>query len=130
MKKLFTLFLTLFLIATNVYAEWTSYGRSITGAVSFYDKSTVKRNGNKVKVWMYMNTSPNNKEAKSLNMGSFRTLEEIDCINETSKSLSLQTFTKPNLEGGMRDVPITNRPIDYIVPESSEAILMKLVCKK
>ena len=128
--KLLTLFLSLLLITTNVYAEWIYFSKNVGGDILFYDKSTIKRNGDKVKVWTYMNFVPDDKEAKSLNVSSARALEEIDCVNETRKALSFQSFTKPNLEGGMRDVPITNPTIKYIVPDSSESILMKLVCKK
>ncbi len=128
--KTLLLILSLLLITTNAHAEWTFYGTSEDGGVWFYDKSTVKRNGDKVKVWTYMNLLPDDKEAKSLNMGSGRSLYEIDCVNETSKTLSFQSFTKQNLGGDMRNVPITNRPITYIVPDTSQAILMKLVCKK
>jgi len=130
--KLLTILLALLLITTNAnaYAEWTYFSKNVGGDILFYDKSSVKRNGDKVKVWTYMNILPDDKEAKSLNMGSGRSLEEIDCVNETRKTLSFQSFTKQNLEGDMRNVSITNRPITYIVPDSSEAILMKLVCKK
>ena len=130
MKKLFTLFLTLFLIATNVYAEWKKYSKGEDGHVHFYDESTVKRNGDKVKVWMYINYSLDNKKAKSLNVGSTRSLDEIDCVNDSRKSLSLQTFTKPNLEGDMTDYTKSNPTTIYIVPDSPYATLMKLVCKK
>ena len=127
--KTLLLILSLFLISTSAYAEWTYFSNNVGGDISFYDKSSVKRNGDKVKVWTYMDIA-DDKEAKSLNMASGRSLYEIDCVNETRKTLSFQSFTKHNLEGGMRDVPITNPTIKYIVPESSEAILMKLVCKK
>ena len=130
--KTLLLILSLLLITTNAYAEWTFYFTSVDGDVYFYNKSAVKRNGNKVKVWRYVNYSPNNEKTKSVNMSSSRGLDEIDCVNETSKRLSWQSFTKPNLQGDMRDIsnPNPNLPIDYIVPDSTQAELMKLVCKK
>ncbi len=130
MKKLLILFLTLFLITTSVNAEWIYFSKNVGGDIFFYDKSNVKRNGDKVKVWSYMNTVPDDKQAKSLNTGSGRSLEEIDCLNETSKRLTLDIFTKTDLQGDMRNVPITNPTIRYIVPDSTHATLMKLVCKK
>lgn len=132
MRKILLVFV-LTLIATNCYAEWTFYRLDGEGNVHLYDKSSVKQNGDKVKVWRYVNFSPNNELAKSRNMSSMRSLEEIDCVNETMILLSLQSYTKPDLEGEMRDVgDVTdlNRPIDYIVPNSTNATLMKLVCKK
>ena len=129
MKKLLLFFALLF-ITTSAYAEWIYFSKNVGGDIFFYDKSNVKRNGDKVKVWTYMNTLPDDKEAKSLNTGSGRSLEEIDCVNETSKRLTLHIFTKIDLEGDMRNVPITNPTITYIVPDSTHATLMKLVCKK
>ena len=129
MKKILTLFLTLFLITTNAYAEYTKFAGFKDGFVFFYDKSSVKRNGNKVEVWNYTNFGEGS-IAKSYKVYSMRTLDKFDCTNKTFQHFSIQSFTKPNLEGGMRDVPITNPTIKYIVPDSSESILMKLVCKK
>ena len=128
--KTLLLILSLLLITTNAYAEWTFYGKDLDGNVWFYDKSTIKRNGDKVKVWNYTNYSSNNEKTKSLNLGSQRVLDEIDCVNETTKFLSFQNFTEQDLKGEMDDVPITNRPMNYIVPNSIQALLMKLVCKK
>ena len=128
--KLLTLFLTLLLITTNAYAEWTFYSETSDGHIFFYDESSIKRNGNKVKVWRGVNIPPNNKKAKSLNMISSRGLDEIDCVNETRKILSLHTFTKPNLQGDMFDATNPNPTTDYISPDSTQAVLMKLVCKK
>ena len=127
--KTLLLTLSLLFITTSAFAEWTLYGASITGAVYFYDKSTLKRNGDKVKVWEYINYSPNDEKAKSINVSSQRALSEIDCINETVKTLSMQNFTEQDLKGDMIDVP-PNRTPTYIPPDVTYAVLMKLVCKK
>ena len=129
MKKLL-LILSLILITTNTYAEWTFYSLDGKGNVRFYDKSTIKRNGDKVKVWMYINMSPDDKRWESLNTKSARVLEEMDCINKTVKTLSMQRFIKPDLTGDEHNIPVVNAPTDYIVPETVTADLMKLVCKK
>ena len=126
MKRPLTVFLSLLFITTNAYAEWTLYFINVEGSVHFYDKSTVKRNGDKVKVWAYMNFT--DERAKSLNVSSVRILEEIDCVNETSKRLTFHRFTKSDLEGDMKDITLPNPTISYIVPDSVNADLMKLVC--
>jgi len=128
--KTLLLILSLFLIRTNACAEWTAYSLDGKGNVRFYDKSTIKRNGDKVKVWMYMNMSPNDKRWESLNTKSASTLEEIDCVNETVKTLSMQRFIKPDLTGDAHNIPVGDAPTDHIVPETVTADLMKLVCKK
>ena len=128
--KTLLLILSLLLITTNAYAEWTPYSLNAKGSVYFYDKSTVKRNGDKIKVWTYINFAPDSIETKSLNMSSARTLEEIDCANETRKALSFHYFTQQNLEGDVRDIGAPDPTIHYIVPNSKLATLMQLVCKK
>ena len=128
--KTLLLILSLILITTNAYAEWTFYATSVNDDILFYDKSSVKRNGNKVKVWRYFNISPNDEKMKSINVSSQRALSEIDCVNETNKTLSLQTYTKYDLEGELKDVTDPNPTIVYIPPNSTYAVLMKLVCKK
>ena len=128
--KQLTLLLSLLLITTNAYAEWTLYSSDAKGSVHFYDKSSVKRNGDKVKVWTYMNFTAPDSLAKSVNLSSARMLEEIDCVNETSKHLTFHRFFKFDLEGDMWDNTKSNPTIDYIVPNSTIATLMQLVCKK
>ena len=131
MKKLL-LILSLLLITTNIYADYTLYGKNVDDDILFYDNSTVKRNGDKVKVWTYMNISPNDKEAKSRNVGSARGLNEIDCVNETFKILSVRSYTKPNLQDEINgETNLNSNPtISYISPDSVSAVLMQLVCKK
>ena len=128
--KTLLLILSLLLITTNAYAEWTFYGENGDNSVFFYDKSTLIRNGNKVKVWSYFNFSPNNEKAKSLNMFSARMLEEIDCVNQTLKRLSVHSFTEPDLNGDMSNDTKSNPTIVYIAPDSINTTLMKLACKK
>ena len=130
MKKILTLFLTLFLITTNAYAEYTKFAGFKDGFVFFYDKSSVKRNGNKVEVWNYTNFGEGS-IAKSYKVYSMRTLDKFDCTNKTFQHFSIQSFTKPNLEGDMEDLTDPNPKIKYIESSRSpHAILMKLVCKK
>jgi len=128
--KTLPLILSLLLITTNAYAGWTLFVANVDGSAYFYDKSTIKRNGDKVKVWIYFNEAPDDKVYKSLNVSSVRRLEEIDCVNETYKMLSMHYFTKSNLEGEMQGGTNPNPTTEYIVPNSRYAVLMKLVCIK
>jgi hypothetical protein len=127
---LFTL--SLLLISTNACAQWTFYSKSEEGVEFMYDKSSVKRNGDKVKVWVYYNANEvsNNKETGTKITRSWRSLNEIDCVNDTTKKLSLHIFEKPNLKGEPVDLTDPNPKITYISPGSTNSILMKLACKK
>ena len=130
--KTLSLILSLLLITSNAYAvEWTGFSlNEKNGFDFFYDKSSVKRNGNKVEVWNYTNFGEGS-VAKSYKVYSIRTLDKFDCTNKTFQHFLIQSFTKPNLEGDMKDLTDPNPKIEYI--ESSRgphATLMKLVCKK
>ena len=53
MKKLLLSLLTI-LITTNSYAEWKFYDTSKTGGKHYYDNSSIRRHGDKVKVTLLM----------------------------------------------------------------------------
>ena len=128
MKKLL-LALLIILITTNSYAEWKFYDLSKTGGKHYYDNSSIKRNGDKVKVMHYANFSQDNELAKITKMGSARVLYEIDCVNKTREILEFKAFSKMDLKGKMTDSMNPSPKIENIVPDSIGAVLMKLVCK-
>ena len=129
MKKLL-LALLIILITTNSYAEWKFYDLSKTGGKHYYDNSSIKRNGDKVKVMHYANFSQDDELAKITKMGSARVLYEIDCVNKTREIIEFKAFSKMDLKGNMTDSMNPNPKIENIVPDSIGAVLMKLVCKK
>ena len=129
MKKLLLSLLTI-LITTNSYAEWKFYDTSKTGGKHYYDNSSIKRNGDKVKVMHYANFSQDDELAKITKMGSARVLYEIDCVNKTREILEFKAFSKTDLKGDMTDSMNPKPEIENIVPNSIGAVLMKLVCKK
>ena len=129
MKKLL-LALLIILITTNSYAEWKFYDLSKTGGKHYYDNSSIKRNGDKVKVMHYANFSQDDELAKITKMASARVLYEIDCVNKTREILEFKAFSKTDLKGDITDSMNPNPKIENIVPDSIGAVLMKLVCKK
>lgn len=113
--------IVLILLTTNVFANWESYG-SVKGNEIFYDRSSIKKNGVVVKVWAYYNVNEN---ATSL-LG----LKQFDCLRETVKTLTIKEYTKLNLKGEISYNSTPDNPqADYIIPSSSDDILMKIVCK-
>ena len=129
MKKLLFTLLQL-LIMTNAYAEWKFYDISKTGGKHYYDNSSIRRHGDKVKVMHYSNFSQDDELAKITKMASARVLYEIDCENKTREILEFKAFSKTDLKGDMTDSMNPKPEIENIVPNSIGAVLMKLVCKK
>ena len=127
-KLLLTLFIIL--ITTNSYAGWKFYDISKSGGKHYYDNSSIKRNGDKVKVMHYANFSEDDELAKITKMASARVLYEIDCVNKTREILEFKAFSKVDLKGDMTDAMKLKPEIENIVPDSIGEGLMKLVCKK
>ena len=128
MKKLL-LTLLIILITTNSYAEWKFYDITETGGQHYYDTSSIKRNGDKVKVMHYANFTQDDELARITKMGSARVLYEIDCVNKTREILEFKAFSKPDLKGNMTDAMNPKPKIENVVPDSIGGVLMKLVCK-
>ena len=97
MKKI--LFVLIFLVSSNVWAEWTSISKSDDGNDSSYiDFKTVKKVGQTVQFWGLTDK----KKARLLEGKSYFSLKqfmEINCSNNTFKSLHL-IFTDANMAGG------------------------------
>jgi hypothetical protein len=126
-KILFTI--SILLMTTNVFGGWELYGTT-KGIQLFYDKPSIKRSGNMVRVWNYMNFNHENvTDPAILKIASTRSLTEIDCINETYKDLTFDTYSEPHLKGKLEDMT-PDKNIEYIPPNSTIAKLMKLVCRK
>ncbi len=128
MKKL-PLTLLIILITTNSYAEWKYYDITETGGQHYYDTSSIKRTGDKVKVMHYANFTQDDELAKITKMASARVLYEIDCVNKTREILEFKAFSKPDLKGNMTDAMNPKPKIENVVPDSIGGVLMKLVCK-
>ena len=121
--------LSLILITTSAFAEWKFYDISKSGGKHYYDNSSIKQNGDKVKVMHYANFSQDNELSKITKMLSARVLYEIDCVNKTREILEFKAFSKMDLKGNMTDAMNPKPKIENIVPDSIGAVLMKLVCK-
>jgi len=128
--KLLTTILLLLFITTTAYADWKFYDLSKSGGMQYYDNSSIRRNGDKVKVMHYSNFSQDDELTKLTKMASARVLYEIDCVNQTREILDFKAFSKTDLKGDMTDAMNPKPEIENIVPDSIGAVLMKLVCKK
>ena len=129
MNKL-SVFLSIFLITTSAYAEWELFFKSHTGNDYYYDRDSIKRNKNKIKVWNYTNLSEEEqKNPKYLNSASQMLLEEYDCVTETRKILQVNSYSKPDLNGDQIQEWIGSKE-KYVPPGTNAYELMKRVCKK
>ena len=119
------------MISTSVLAEWTSVTGSNDGDMTVYiDSETIKRKGNKVKIWSLIDYKTV-QETISYRYLSSVTLNEYDCEEEIKRMLDLHWYS-----GNMRqgDIVYSIRNIkdepESIVPGSLIEVVFKIACGK
>ena len=124
MKKIS--FLILFIISSNIFAEWTLVTFSAKDSVFFIDKETIVKNNSKRKFWVKTNT-PN---ANTGDSKSSRTFNEVDCNDRTIAILSFTGFTEIDFLG---EVTVSGKPsyVDhsFVPPDTINEALLEFVCK-
>jgi len=126
MKKLLPLFLLLFSI--NGHCEWTSVGGTDFGT-SYIDYSTIKRNGNVVRLWE-MTSFKSLQNVDGIKYLSSKDLVEFDCNEEKFRYLSLSVFSLRMGEGNVVSSVNSIGPWDYLIPDSQGRVVFNLVCKR
>jgi hypothetical protein len=110
-------------LGTAVIAEdLVYYNRGADGTVAFYDRETIRRSGDQVTVWTFMDESKN----KSVSYRSVRIKWIFNCANETSGLISI-AYYKSN--GSVVDSAFSEYPqMTPIVPQSFNASLFEAIC--
>ena len=130
MKKI--LVLLLLMVSTNVFAEWTRVTESADGDMTAYiDFGTIKRKGNKVKMWVFTDFKTVQKVENYRYLSEMRRYE-YDCKEETSRQLDIY-FYSGNMKQGEIVVSAKNIKIDEatsILPGSIDETLFKITCSK
>jgi hypothetical protein len=129
MKKL-TLLLLL-IVSTNVLAEWTSVGSNDNGNITFYiDYGTLKKKGNKMKIWTLINYKIVQK-LESYSYLSSLSHEEYDCEEETVRTLDSYRYSEEMKQGDivLSSTNIKEEPFS-IIPESVYDFKFKIACSK
>ena len=91
MKLLIVALLTVF--STNVLAEWTEVGGG-DGITSYADPSTIRKSGNKVKMWSLYDLRVAEKSYDGMRYLSSISQDEYDCKEETYRILALNLHSK------------------------------------
>ena len=128
MKLLIAALLAVF--STSVLAEWTKVGDTDT-YTNYVDLSTIRKLGNKVKMWNLYDLKVATSEANGRLYLSSSNQKEYDCKEETSRILAFINYSK-NMgageavysSGALHDEP------DPIAPRSVNESLFKLACAK
>lgn len=128
MKKIVALLLLM--VSTSVFAEWVAVGASSDGMTLYGDYGTIKRKGNKVKMWRLYDfkTFQKGENVKYLSMV---TRDEYDCEEETSQMLDVYWYSS-NMKSGEVVFSDSNIRVEpkSIVPRSVNETLFNIACDK
>ena len=127
MKKL--ILLLLLIVSTNVFAEWANVDDN-DEMTTYVDFGTIKKKGNKVKIWSLMDfkTVQTYEKIKFL---SQLARNEYDCEEETRRMLDLFWYSVNMRQG---EIVFSSKNIkneaESIVPGSISEALFKIACGK
>ena len=110
--------------SASVRAEWTEVVET-ANSTYYFDISTVKKNGNFRKVWVMTSMkipAPNGAMSR-------RVLEEFDCKEEQSRSLSLEEFREDKLRGELIG-RLGSNPEGWIpiAPNTANRSMLEAIC--
>ena len=129
MKKL--LILLLLLVSTSVFAEWTAVDRNAAGITTYADFGTIKRKGNKVKMWSLLDYKTVQKGVGDYRYLSVMTRDEYDCEEETILLLDFYRYSGNMREGDIvYSAPNIKVEARSVAPESIDEALFKIACGK
>ena len=130
MKKV--LVLLLLMVSTSVFAEWTRVTESADGDMTAYiDFGTIKRKGNKVKMWYLQDYKAVHSLSRNGEYLSGASYHEYDCEEDTKRMLDLYLYS-----GNMGDGEIVGSRTNIkdeaksVIPGSIEETLFKIACGK
>jgi hypothetical protein len=127
--KILSLILLL-LVSTNVFSEWTAVDSNNEMTTYYVDFDTIKRKGNKVKMWRLLDfkTAP---EIGSDRFLSSMNRDEYDCEEETSRRLDSFKYSG-NMKSG--EIVYSQKNIkeeaESIIPGSVSKFFFNIACDK
>jgi hypothetical protein len=124
MKKI--LLILLLLISSVVHAQWI-FVLEANETEIYIDTKTISQTNQLKRAWFKLEYSLNSDMSKS-EVRSSRVYREFDCREKKVRTLSLTTFSQPNLLG----VSTTGNKISdwsFIAPNTNAELMLEIVCK-
>jgi len=115
-------------VSSSAMAEWVMLSSDSEGTIVYVDPKTIRKSGNKVKMWALWDYST----AEVLNSKphmSTRVQKEFNCEEETTRQIYATTFSGNMAEGntiGMQG----GREWEPVAPRTHNEALWKFACGK
>jgi hypothetical protein len=114
-------------------AEWVVAGTALKGEITFYyDKSTKRKNGSLVKMWLMQDHSVVQTDLKKMYQSS-KLFLAFDCTSETTAIISLVHYSGSMGAGAVVFSHTENEKQlqwDPVVPDSNVAEIWSIACSR
>lgn len=129
MKKLI-ITLTLFLISTETFAEWTKLGDSTDkgGYTTYVDLKSIRKAANRVKLWILLDYQNEQRTLGAIYL-SEKVRREFDCEEEQMRTLAFSYFSWNMEKGDLVRSYSQPQKWEKIRPDSMDEAEWKLACK-
>ena len=129
MKKLI-ITLTLFLISTETFAEWTKLGDSTDkgGYTVYVDLKSIRKAANRVKLWTLLDYQSEQRTLGATYL-SEKVRREFDCEEEQMRTLAFSYFSWNMEKGDLIRSYSQPQKWEKIRPDSMDEAEWKLACK-
>jgi len=127
MKKLL-LILMLAVVSSSAMAEWVEVGVNDDGATVYANPDTIRKSGNKVKMWVLWDYFTA-QEVVSKPYMSARIQNEYNCKEETIRQIFATSFSD-NMAGGHTIGRQGGKKWEPVAPRTIGETLWKFACKK
>ena len=117
------------LFASPAWADWEFVVETESGTQVFIDFQTVRKEAHRVKVWQLTNFPKPQNTSSVQGISSLRTRYEIDCKEETSRTLAITAFPEQYASGKELGHQGESNKWEHIAPRSTHSEILKKVCK-
>lgn len=128
MKKIILTLLSV-LISSSAAAEWTRLGGGLDGSDIYVDFDTVRRNGDKVKLWTMQDFKPGKNKPKPKELSN-KSYWEFDCKQELARIPGITIFSG---EKGTGNIVASNynpnEPWAPLPPDSIGQMVFDMGCE-
>ena len=120
--------LLLLLVSGAASAEWT-YADESDDSITYVDRTTIRRNGNFVKMWRLADYKKAEVVEGKSDLSS-RAQDEYDCAEERMRRLALTAFSGQMGSGAVNYTDSDTQKWAPVAPRSIREILWKIACGK
>jgi len=118
------------MVSTSVFAEWTEVGGNDV-ITAYADFGTIKRKGNKVKMWSLLDLKTIQKGSRGERYLSSVSRDEYDCEEETERRLDIHWYSSNMGQGEIVwSSTIIKNEARSVIPRSISETLFNIACGK